>query len=203
MISRSIRDGSSIPTRFCYFSDDEETVIQDEGQMSWYDSRADQPTRSSEWRLYYTDNAVIGQNGIGQRPAIFWCSRSRKMYRVRRSLSRNLRQLASGNYASSFASLPSKHCHLKSRQLDQINWSISDEPKFLKLPGHQFPTQRMIRCLSGCSSTSRERCSLRERNSANSPELRFQAFGQRTAQIMRSLLGWNKRSSHSESLSVI
>jgi len=60
--SRKGNEGNGIPTRFIYFSDDEEEFVTDQGNMSWYDSRANHKTRT-EWRLYYSDNAVIGREG--------------------------------------------------------------------------------------------------------------------------------------------
>lgn len=54
--------GTGIPTRFVYLSDEDEEFLQDEGVMSWYDSRAKNPKRT-EWRLYYTDNDIIGKEG--------------------------------------------------------------------------------------------------------------------------------------------
>ncbi|MEY3895477.1 MAG: hypothetical protein RLZZ214_996 [Verrucomicrobiota bacterium] len=60
--SRKGNEANGIPTRFIYLSDEDEQVIEDEGNMSWYDSRANHKTRT-EWRLYYSDNAVIGREG--------------------------------------------------------------------------------------------------------------------------------------------
>ncbi len=60
--TRSCKVGSGIPTRFFYFSDAEQEATEASACMSWYDSRANHPTRT-EWRLYYTDNAVIGRDG--------------------------------------------------------------------------------------------------------------------------------------------
>ncbi|MFU8892694.1 MAG: type II restriction endonuclease [Luteolibacter sp.] len=60
--SRKGNEGNGIPTRFIYLSDNEEEIVDDAGNMSWYDSRANHPTRT-EWRLYYSDNAVIGREG--------------------------------------------------------------------------------------------------------------------------------------------
>lgn len=54
--------GNGIPTRFVYLSDDDEEFLEDEGNMSWYDSRANHKTRT-EWRLYYSDNSIIGREG--------------------------------------------------------------------------------------------------------------------------------------------
>lgn len=36
----------------------EQDAISEEGRLSWYDSRRNDPTRSAEWRLYYQTNAV-------------------------------------------------------------------------------------------------------------------------------------------------
>jgi hypothetical protein len=59
---RKRNESNGIPTRFIYLSDDDEELVEEEGTMSWYDSRANHKTRT-EWRLYYTDNAVIGREG--------------------------------------------------------------------------------------------------------------------------------------------
>lgn len=61
-IPRKGNEENGIPTRFIYLSDDDEELVQDEGNMTWYDSRANHETRT-EWRLYYSDNAVIGREG--------------------------------------------------------------------------------------------------------------------------------------------
>ena len=53
---------TGIPTRFIYFSDSDDEAIESNACMSWYDSRAKHATRT-EWRLYYTDNVVIGREG--------------------------------------------------------------------------------------------------------------------------------------------
>lgn len=60
--ARKGNEGNGIPTRFIYFSDDDEELVADQGNMSWYDSRANHKTRT-EWRLYYSDNVVIGREG--------------------------------------------------------------------------------------------------------------------------------------------
>lgn len=36
----------------------EQEALSEEGRLSWYDSRANAPKRSAEWRLYYQGNAV-------------------------------------------------------------------------------------------------------------------------------------------------
>lgn len=60
--TRSCKAGTGIPTRFFYFSDDDNEATETAACMSWYDSRANHATRT-EWRLYYTDNEVIGREG--------------------------------------------------------------------------------------------------------------------------------------------
>lgn len=45
-----------IDSRFMYFSPEHEPIIVD-GKLTWYDSRANHPTRT-EWRLYYPTNDV-------------------------------------------------------------------------------------------------------------------------------------------------
>ena len=59
---RSCKADTGIPTRFFYFADEEEDATEADACMSWYDSRANHATRT-EWRLYYTDNNVIGREG--------------------------------------------------------------------------------------------------------------------------------------------
>ena len=46
-----------IPTRFIWLGDQQEGVTED-GAVTWYDSRKNQPHRSAEYRLYYYANAV-------------------------------------------------------------------------------------------------------------------------------------------------
>lgn len=43
---------------FMYFDDEEKTATA-EGFLTWYDSRANQPHRSAEYRLYFNGNTVI------------------------------------------------------------------------------------------------------------------------------------------------
>lgn len=43
---------------FIYLTDDEEKIKEDSGFLTWYDARENHPTRT-EFRLYYTTNAVI------------------------------------------------------------------------------------------------------------------------------------------------
>ncbi|MEN9386685.1 MAG: type restriction enzyme, partial [Bacteroidota bacterium] len=44
---------------FMYFDDDEEKTTTSNGFLTWYDSRANQPHRSAEYRLYFNDNTAI------------------------------------------------------------------------------------------------------------------------------------------------
>lgn len=43
---------------FMYFDDEEKSATAD-GFLTWYDSRANQPHRSAEYRLYFNGNTVI------------------------------------------------------------------------------------------------------------------------------------------------
>jgi hypothetical protein len=45
------------PARYIWLGDEQETIT-DEGFLSWYDTRENQPDRSPEWRLYYQSNPV-------------------------------------------------------------------------------------------------------------------------------------------------
>jgi len=60
--TRKCKDGNGIETRFFYFSDNEDDEVEAKACLSWYDARANHKTRT-EWRLYYTDNEVIGREG--------------------------------------------------------------------------------------------------------------------------------------------
>lgn len=52
------------PTRFIWFQGEQETVTED-GILTHYDTRENQPKRSPEWRLYYTSNAVTNLMSAG------------------------------------------------------------------------------------------------------------------------------------------
>ncbi len=41
-----------------YFSEGKEDVIEEQTTLTWYDARVNQPKRSSEYRLYYPENAA-------------------------------------------------------------------------------------------------------------------------------------------------
>ncbi len=61
--AREQKKGAGIATQFHYLSDSDEEPLEATGFLSWYDSRKANPKRSAEWRLYYSDNSVIGQEG--------------------------------------------------------------------------------------------------------------------------------------------
>ncbi len=48
-----------IPARFLYLGDDDEDRVNDTGNLTWYDSRKNQPKRSPEFRLYYEANDAL------------------------------------------------------------------------------------------------------------------------------------------------
>lgn len=50
-------DRPNIPARFIWLSDEQEVIAED-SQVSWYDSRRRQMNRSAEYRLYYYKNNV-------------------------------------------------------------------------------------------------------------------------------------------------
>lgn len=43
---------------FLYLADDERDILEEEGLMTWYDSRANKPDRAAEYRFYYPSNRV-------------------------------------------------------------------------------------------------------------------------------------------------
>jgi len=51
--------------KFILLNDEEEKLIEQEGFLTWYDARKDHPTRSSEYRLYYSTNEVIDKSSVG------------------------------------------------------------------------------------------------------------------------------------------
>ena len=54
---RLMSKGNGIPTRYIYLNGEQDTITS-EGQCTWYDTRANDPKRSAEWRVYYQTNAV-------------------------------------------------------------------------------------------------------------------------------------------------
>ncbi len=45
--------------RFLYFTDQDADPVVEDGFLSWYDSRKNQPHRSAEYRLYFPDNLPL------------------------------------------------------------------------------------------------------------------------------------------------
>lgn len=60
---REQKKGAGIQTRFIYLSDNDDEPLVALGTLSWYDSRKAIKHRTPEWRLYYSDNQVIGREG--------------------------------------------------------------------------------------------------------------------------------------------
>jgi hypothetical protein len=50
-------DRLKLPACFIWMSDEQEAIAED-GLLSWYDSRRNNPARSAEYRLYYFDNSI-------------------------------------------------------------------------------------------------------------------------------------------------
>ncbi len=48
-----------------YFADDEDEVIDNPSDFTWYDVRENNPSRSPEFRLYYSDNEIIRNASVG------------------------------------------------------------------------------------------------------------------------------------------
>ncbi|MDD2620460.1 MAG: type II restriction endonuclease [Syntrophomonadaceae bacterium] len=53
------------PTRFIYLTDDEDNCLTGNGSLTWYDTREQNPRRSSEYRIYYTNNTVMEKAAAG------------------------------------------------------------------------------------------------------------------------------------------
>ncbi|MRX39226.1 restriction endonuclease [Flavobacterium sp. LC2016-23] len=50
---------------FIYLTDNEETILREEGFLSWYNARKDTPNRSAEYRLYYSATQVMESANAG------------------------------------------------------------------------------------------------------------------------------------------
>lgn len=75
-------NGGGFPTRIFYFDDEKEGPLFGDILCSWYDCRANQPSRSAEWRLYYSDSEVLGHNGLAMAGDLLFVA----LERVSRSL---------------------------------------------------------------------------------------------------------------------
>ena len=51
--------------RVMYFADDEEGMIDNPSDYTWYDVRENNPARSAEFRLYFSDNEVVPHAEVG------------------------------------------------------------------------------------------------------------------------------------------
>ena len=50
--------------KFIFLSDDEDKILETEGNLTWYDARENHATRT-EHRLYYTANSIIESSSVG------------------------------------------------------------------------------------------------------------------------------------------
>ena len=48
-----------------YLPDEEEQVVENDCNYTWYDVRANNPNRSAEYRLYFSDNEVVPNAAVG------------------------------------------------------------------------------------------------------------------------------------------
>lgn len=48
-----------------YLPDEEEHVVENESSFTWYNARANNPDRSAEYRLYFSDNEVVPNAAVG------------------------------------------------------------------------------------------------------------------------------------------
>jgi len=55
----------NVPTQFLYLSDDESEELLDFGTISWYDASESNPSQSSEFRLYYSENMAMSEADEG------------------------------------------------------------------------------------------------------------------------------------------
>lgn len=59
------RERKSFEGRFIYLPDNEEQIIDNKGTLTWYDVRANNPNRSAEFRLYFSDSEIVPNASIG------------------------------------------------------------------------------------------------------------------------------------------
>jgi hypothetical protein len=59
------RERRGFEGRFIYLPDDEDLIIDNPGTLTWYDVREKNPNRSPEFRLYFSDNEVVPNAGVG------------------------------------------------------------------------------------------------------------------------------------------
>lgn len=70
VLSDTPRKGDNrFSTLYIWMAEEQES-IRDEGELAWYDTRANQPNRSPEWRLYYQANYVTEAMVAGDRLVI-------------------------------------------------------------------------------------------------------------------------------------
>jgi hypothetical protein len=61
------KTSQKFPARFLYLSDDPLESVDDDGILTWYDSRAAVINRTEEYRLYFTSNSVSRMSKPGDR----------------------------------------------------------------------------------------------------------------------------------------
>lgn len=57
-------DIADIPTKFT-FVNNVGNILSSTGNLTWYDARRNNPNRSSEYRLYYSDNRCVNSSNVG------------------------------------------------------------------------------------------------------------------------------------------
>lgn len=67
-------DKKTFKGRYIYLSDDQESTIEEDGILTWYDSRDNHLTRS-EFRLFYSSNEIILNAKAGDLLLILWKSK--------------------------------------------------------------------------------------------------------------------------------
>ncbi|MBL1408738.1 type II restriction endonuclease [Sphingobacterium faecale] len=51
--------------RVIYFSDDSDHVLNNQSEFTWYDVRENNPNRSAEFRLYFSDSEIVPNSSVG------------------------------------------------------------------------------------------------------------------------------------------
>jgi len=83
----------NVSTKFLYLSDEESDVRSDSGTISWYDARENNPSRSAEFRLYYSENMAMREANEGDLLVIALCPDKSVMIIIAKSGSVSEKQL--------------------------------------------------------------------------------------------------------------
>lgn len=64
-------DRRTFTSRYIYFTDDKDSIIEEEGKSTWYDARENHKTRT-EYRIYYNNSTIFQNAKVGDLLIILW-----------------------------------------------------------------------------------------------------------------------------------